>query len=152
MTRAIKSYFFEKRGVAAVEFALVVPILFTLMVGALDFGSFMNMQMRLENLSRSVAEYLLQGGEEDNAWEDVIVSSGYFKNTEDLDSKMTLNIQQVCVCNDGIDMDCDNDCGTGEYKRHFFEVDIEMNYSPIIPTFGIADNLVTRGSTRLQSE
>ncbi|MGZ9096955.1 MAG: TadE/TadG family type IV pilus assembly protein [Micavibrio sp.] len=152
MIRAIKSYLFENRGIAAVEFALVVPILFTLMVGALDFGSFMNMQMRLENLSRSVAEYLLQGGEEDNAWEDVIVSSGHFGNTEDLESRMTLTIAQVCVCDDGEDMSCDNDCGTGEYKRHFFEVDIEMNYSPILPTLGIADNLVTRGSTRLQSE
>lgn len=152
MTKAIKSYLSENCGVAAVEFALVVPVLFTLMVGALDFGSFMNTQMRLENLSRSVAEYLLQGGEEDNAWEDVIVASGHFNNTEDLDSRLTLNIQEVCVCDDGADMVCDNDCGTGEYKRHFFEVDIQMNYSPIIPTFGIADNLVTRGNTRLQSE
>jgi len=147
-----KSYLIETSGAAAVEFALIVPILFTLMVGALDFGTFMNMKMRLENLSRSVAEYLLQGGEEDNAWQDVIVSSGYFSDTEDLETAMTLDIQQVCSCDDGTEMDCDNDCGTGEYKRHFFEVGIEMNYSPILPTMGIADNLVIRGNTRLQSE
>lgn len=152
MTRMINAFLFGKRGAAAVEFALIVPVLFTLMVGALDFGGFMNMQMRLENLSRSVAEYLLQGGEEDNAWQDVIVSSGYFNDAEDLDSALTLDIQQVCACDDGGEADCDNDCGPGEYKRHFFEVGLEMNYSPILPTFGIADDLVARGSTRLQSE
>ena len=55
-----------QRGVAAVEFALIAPILLILLIGVFDFGMFINTQMRLENLSRSIAEYIIQGGEEDH--------------------------------------------------------------------------------------
>ena len=138
-------------GVAAVEFALIAPILLILLIGVFDFGMFINTQMRLENLSRSIAEYIIQGGEEDNVWDDVIVASGYFDD-DGLETSLIVNTGEACECDDAGEIACDDACGTGEYKRHFIEVGLEMNYSPMIPYPGLTDNLVAYGSTRLQTQ
>lgn len=142
----------QDTGVAAVEFALIAPILMILIIAMVDFGMFINSQMRVENLSRSVAEYIIQGGDEENAWGDVVLASGYFSGDDNLEDTLSLEAEKVCECNDADEIDCDESCGTGEYKRHFIEVSMEMNYTPMIPYPGITTDLVATGHTRLQIE
>jgi len=142
----------DVRGVAAVEFAFIAPILMFLIIAIFEYGMFMNMQMRLENLSRSIAQYIIQGGSIDNIWEDVVVEGNYFPDIDDLESEMGFSAEEVCECEDAVEVSCDNECDNGEYKRYFIEVDLEMNYTPMIPYPGLPDSMTMRGNTRLQTQ
>jgi len=46
-----------ERGAAAVEFALVVPLLLTLVLGVTNFGRFFNLQLDLSNAAQEAARY-----------------------------------------------------------------------------------------------
>lgn len=148
----LRQYLKCDRGVSAIEFGMIAPILFFLLMGSIEFGLFMNQQMKMENLSRSVTEYMRLGGDADNAWDDVIIASGLFANTSDLASVLTMNAQNICECDGADPVDCGTACPAGEYRRHFVDVRLEMNYTPIVNYFGFADDLVITGHTRLQTE
>ncbi|MFF0989900.1 TadE/TadG family type IV pilus assembly protein [Kocuria nitroreducens] len=45
----------SERGAAAVEFALVVPILLTLLLGVIEFGHFFNVQISATHAAREAA-------------------------------------------------------------------------------------------------
>ena len=54
----LKSYLKDKTGIAAVEFALLFPPLVLMMVGAIDFGVYMNHKMKVENAARAAVDGL----------------------------------------------------------------------------------------------
>lgn len=55
------------RGAAAVEFALVLPLLLLLVFGIIDFGRMLNAQERLTAAARAGAQAVLVGGDADQA-------------------------------------------------------------------------------------
>ena len=140
-------------GVAATEFALIAPILIFLMLAMFEFGMYMNNQMKVENLSRSVVEYVINGGDVDDAWADVVIGSNQFSDPDTLGDRLTLTTTEICMCNDDVEFDCDTGCGGGDYRRKFIDVKMQMNYTPMIPYPGTsADNLVMFGNARMQIE
>ena len=54
-----------RRGVAAVEFALVAPLFFTLILGIIEFGRMMMVQEILVNAAREGARAAILPGETD---------------------------------------------------------------------------------------
>ncbi|MBT2500744.1 pilus assembly protein [Agromyces sp. ISL-38] len=48
----------DDRGAAAVEFALVLPLLLVLVLGILEFGRVFNIQIALSNAAREGARYM----------------------------------------------------------------------------------------------
>lgn len=52
----------SKRGQALVEFAAVVPILFLLIVLAMNFGGLIDAWITVENATRAAADYAILGG------------------------------------------------------------------------------------------
>jgi Flp pilus assembly protein TadG len=57
----------SERGVAAVEFALILPLLLVLLLGIIDFGLYYYSDLQLTQSARDAARYLSLG-EEDDAW------------------------------------------------------------------------------------
>ena len=144
-------YFFSlfaksEAGVAAVEFALIAPILILLMVGLTDMGLYIKSRMQLEQISRASVDYVMQGGDENNIGTDVL---NYY-DAEHATS-YSINTERFCTCADGETQDCSAlNCGAGDYSRQYFQVTLNRTVSTLFPYPGIPDELQLQGSARMR--
>jgi Flp pilus assembly protein TadG len=65
----------SERGAAAVEFALVVPVLLALLLGIIEFGRAYNLQISLTHAARESARYMAIHEEWDEAMEQGILAA-----------------------------------------------------------------------------
>lgn len=144
---SLSCYRKEAHGVAAVEFAMVVPFLVLVLLGILDFGSYINAKMRMENTSRAVAQYIVQGGDIESIETDIIASS----NMSETERQSTqFSTEYACECRQGESTFCGDSCGQDDYLRVFVEVKMGMNYSPTLPWPGLPNNIRLTSAVRLQ--
>lgn len=142
----------DQRGVAATEFALIVPVLFLLMVGAIDFGTFVNNSMRLENTARAATQYVLQGGDPEDIYDDVVSQADLVVGNSDM-SGVTVTSDTVCTCQDGEEVECTgSSCGIVDYTRRFIVVSINKEYETFMSYPGLPDSLNITKTIRLQVE
>lgn len=153
MKKLFQKFRKDEKGVAAVEYALLVPILSVLLVGIMDYGMFIHERMQLDNLARECVQYVLQGGNPDDITADVIAHSDIYANVDQNQLSVTYTPPQLqCECSDGSSVSCSNNatCPTGDYKRGFMSVSVTATYQPIISWPGIAANKTMTGSARIQ--
>jgi Flp pilus assembly protein TadG len=67
MKGAVMILWRSERGAAAVEFALVVPILLAILLGTIEFGRAYNVQISLTHAARETARYMAIHGNWDDA-------------------------------------------------------------------------------------
>ena len=140
----MRDYFKDEAGVAATEFALVAPILILMMVGLLDFGTYVNQQMKLENVSMAAAQYILLGGDEDALQDEILTPANLDLTMDDI------TVSHIYECEDGAEASEGDDCGEGDYLREYVEVTLSKNYDAFISYAGLLDNMTLRGRVRLQ--
>tara|TARA_B100000686_G_scaffold349037_1_gene441493 strand:+ start:2219 stop:2650 length:432 start_codon:yes stop_codon:yes gene_type:complete len=135
----------QEDGVAATEFALVVPMLALLLVGIYDFGIYINQQMKLENAARASAEYLMRGGDAND------ISTAIVNNIVADNNGITFTSNEVCECAGGTTVSCGSNgsCDDG-YKRRYRSVLLTQTYEPFFDFPGIPDNLELTGHARVQ--
>ncbi len=141
-------------GVAAVEFALLAPSLVFLLIGVFDYGMYMNETMKLENTARTAAEYLYEGGDEDNLVTDVYLPSS-LNLTADTVGTLTTNVEYICECVDGDVSDCDLGCtedGDDTYMRRYLEITLSKSHETLLPYPGFPGTKTLAGFVRLQME
>lgn len=135
----------QEDGVAATEFALVVPMLALLLVGIYDFGIYINQQMKLENAARASAEYLMRGGDSDD------LSTVVINNIVEDSNGITITSDDVCECSGGGTVSCGSDESCDDsYKRRYRSVLLTQNYEPFFDFPGIPDSLELTGHARVQ--
>lgn len=145
----------DSRGVAAVEFALIAPMLLIILAGLVDYGMYAHQQMQVQELSRRAAEYVVQGGQESNVQADIINTSDFY-NTPDANrtSLPQFSGTIACECANGIastDPTCKTPCPTdGDYLRSYYEAKVTATYTPIIPWTGLSSTITLTGYSRLQ--
>ncbi len=153
MKLSLAKFLKDKSGVAATEFALIVPFLLFLLVAMVDYGFYINTAMKLENTARAAAEYILNGGDEDDIEDDIIMPSN-LQLTEE--SRETLNVttEFVCECIGGEAVDCDTgSCDAeGDYMRRYAIVTLDMEYQTLFPYPGVRDSITLRGHARIQDQ
>ena len=138
-------------GVAAVEFALLVPIIMTLLVGIVDFGMFIHAHMRLEDLSRAAVQYVVLGGNPDDMPGAVIESSQLYDNSVAAGQPLVYTATHACECRDGVETSCDEPaCDSDDYIRSFYKVEVEGSYTPILPYPGMQSPFALTGESRMQ--
>lgn len=137
-------YLKNQNGTAAVEFALLAPVLILIIIGIYDYGMYMNHAIKVESTSRAAAEYVVLGGDEDTVDENVLDQSG-------LDGAATLIITHSYECADGAAAAADTDCGEGDYLRHFVHVALSMPYEPVFLFPGLSHLTTLRGEVRVQA-
>ena len=59
--RRNRFHFRQERGAAAVEFALVLPLLLIILLGIIDFGLYLYNDLQLTHVARDAARYLSVG-------------------------------------------------------------------------------------------
>lgn len=140
-----------EEGIAAVEFALLVPIVATLLVGIIDFGMYIHTFMRLEDLSRSAVQYVVLGGNPEDMPGVIIESSEVYNNAVDAGNPLTYTATQICECGSGVEVSCDEPtCDSGDYVRGFYNVEVEGSYNTILPYPGLPDAMTLTGVSRMQ--
>lgn len=148
----LKSYLEDKTGIAAVEFALLFPPLVLMMVGAIDFGVYMNHKMKVENAARAAVEYVVQGGHINNITSDVITAENLNLSDDELEF-LDIDAAYVCECEDGIYKSCSSETpqctSDGDYLRRFIEVTVSYQYEPIAPYPGLPESMNIAGHVRV---
>jgi len=143
-------------GVAAVEFALIAPMLILLLIGMIDYGVYMNSTMKIENVARAAAEYLYEGGSTANLATDVFLPSNLGLTEATIDESLSYSAVYSCECVDGDAVDCDGDCGDEEdddsYMRRYLEVRLNMDHEPLLYYPGLGRTVTLGGFVRLQVE
>jgi len=143
-----RSSFFQcDKGVAAVEFAMIVPVLSLLLIGIVDYGMFINKKMQLQDLSRTVTQYVVQGGSDDDVMENIIETSNFYTNAQAVGQTITVTTEQICECVDGNSVSCSSTCSSGDYLRNYYTAMLESTYEPILPGF---DRITLQGYSRIQ--
>src|SRR5690606_11890338 len=114
MIRKLLHFLFREDGVAAVEFALIAPVLVAALVGMVDYGLYINAAMKLENEARAAAEYVYRGGDVGMLEEDVFLAT----MSQETYDQTTVDADFACQCSNGDDVLCDDEgiCDGG-YKR-----------------------------------
>lgn len=110
------------RGNVSVEFALVLPFLLLLVMGAFDFGRGFTEKLRLNSAARAGAQYAL---EKYNKVEDTAgVIQSARNDAEDVNNALTVTPRYYCACLTGGEIACGTSCSGGEVPMRYIEVDV----------------------------
>lgn len=137
-------------GVAAVEFALLAPMLLFILVGMIDYGLFINTKMQLQGLSDRAAQYVALGGAQADVDANIIQQSPLYTDAASNQTSINFTGEVVCECAGGAAVSCAGTCASGDYVRNFYIVTITAVYEPLLPWPGIDDSITLQGYSRLQ--
>jgi hypothetical protein len=111
-------------GNISVEFALVLPFLILLILGATDFGRGFVEKLRLNNAARAGAQYALANHNKETAALYAGVEQSAQDDAEDLDQILDVDPNIYCKCLDGTELACGQPCSGGEVPMRYIEVDV----------------------------
>jgi Flp pilus assembly protein TadG len=142
-----------ERGVAATEFALLVPVFVVITLGIVDYGRFINERMKLQELSRTAVQYVVQGGSDSDVVANIIQTSDFYERAVADGQTINVETSQECECADGASISCNTSStcsASGDYKRYFYTATLESTYDTIFVYPGIPDSVSLTGYTRMQ--
>lgn len=145
-----RSAIHDDSGVAAVEFALMVPILILLVVIVYDVGIVVNDSMSVENAAVTTAQYVMKGGDP----ADIATEVTPELDLTDPDSYV-VTAEYECECDEAAVVDCDTGSCSGVgsgYMRKFIRVETSMDHVYIFPYPGLDASIELQGGSRLQVE
>ncbi|MEO8028278.1 MAG: PilZ domain-containing protein [Bryobacteraceae bacterium] len=137
----------SERGGSLVEFALLIPLLFLLIVNTINFGSFIFAWITVANASRSASHYAAMAGASINAPRPASASQIYTVVTQDMSSLLNRSSLAVRVCTNRAGTVACTTTGTGTFtnppndtrtEANLFVmgwVDVLYTYQPLIPLF-----------------
>ena len=123
----IRALFWSKRGVAAVEFALLVPILSALFIGIANYGLATFERMELESAARAGAQMALIDSSSTLVIQQVVVDS---TNANIITSDV--DVTQSCACADGTSVTCGNSCSDGSANQYYMTVTATESYTLLL--------------------
>ena len=136
-----------KAGSSLVEFALLLPMLFLLMVNVVNFGSFFFAWITMANAARTAAQYEIMAGVTVTSPRPASSTQIYNVVVSDISSLMNRSSLAVRVCTkNGATITC-NTTGTGTFTNPPADasteassyvmawVDVLYTYQPVIPLF-----------------
>lgn len=148
-TISVRNFIENTKGVAAVEFVLIAPILLLLLIGLIDFGLYINAKMKLENMARASSEYVRNGGDPDNLTADVL-SYGFAADSANDFDDITITTTNICECDDNEETDCTAGCTGDGYMREFVIINLDITYNTLFPYPGLPSSIDLNGNARMQ--
>jgi Flp pilus assembly protein TadG len=123
----------DRRGVTAVEFAIIAPILIGMFVSVIDLGLGLYTQVQLANAAQAGAAYAMQKGYNASAMATVAQSSTRLTN-------LTVATSQFCGCPSATGVtttSCTASCGDGLTAGTFAQVTATKDYSTLLSYPGL---------------
>lgn len=115
----------SNRGVAAIEFALIVPVLLILMLGLTDYGLAMFTKMELTGAVRAGAQLALSDKDDIPKIVQAVVDA-----TNNA-AGITVTAVETCKCDDETTVTCGDTCGDLSDNRYFMTVTATQDFSYI---------------------
>ena len=142
-TGAVVAIWRERRGIAAVEFALVAPILLALMVGIIDLGFAFSAQIKVQLAAQAGARYAQLHG-----FDTAKISTAVTSATA-LSVSASPAPTQSCGCVSGNSVSlsgtppCTTTCSNGLTAGTYVQVSAQSTYQPILPYVSVLSNPTT---------
>lgn len=127
-----------RTGAAAVEFALIVPVLAALLLGVFDMGRMTYDRTDLHAAVRSGAQYYMAGGE-DAADAVAIVNQSWTNRPEN----SQIDVVRCCKCA-GIDAPCGQLCPDGSVPDIFHEIEATAFFTGVFGEYQVSVEEVVR--------
>lgn len=113
LIKSIYKFARDQRGVSAVEFALVVPVLLICLVGVVDMGNVVFKRADMESALRSGVQYFMNGGD-DLAKAEEVVNESWTTKPEGV----TIVAERFCLCGTVVHA-CNALCDDDTYPMSF---------------------------------
>lgn len=123
--RRLKAFGPSQSGIAAVEFALIAPIMMVLLLGLLDYGIAAYHSMELESAARSGAQYAMLDSSDTTLIVTTVTNSTLLDTT-----KLTVSVTEFCECSDGSSVVCGSTC-TVDSVRKYMQIDTNYAHTPL---------------------
>lgn len=139
----------DRRGNAAIEFALLAAPLILMMVGTVDYGFGIYRQMEVQNAAQAGAEYALKYGFNTTGITSAVTSATAYSI-----SASPAPVQS-CGCPSGTTISpaaCGSSCASGATAGVYVTVAAQATYTTIIPYPGIPNSytLAAASTVRIQ--
>lgn len=116
-------------GAAALELALVTPLLAALTIGLTDTGMAISQRMQLINAAQQGVQYGQLRNPVDGDVSTIIAAVG---PGEDGNAR-AVNVTLYCECVSGTQVACSTTCPGGGELRRYLDVTVNENYNTIFP-------------------
>jgi Flp pilus assembly protein TadG len=134
----------SRRGAAAVEFALMIPIISALMLGLVNYGLATFDKMELTSAARAGAQLALL---------DTTTSSSDIKQAVVDSTNLSLTTSDVttseaCECADGSSVTCGATCGDGSTNRYYYTVSASYDHALLL----LGTSITLNGSATVRTK
>ena len=134
----------SRSGGAAVELAVVFPILLLLIIGVVDYGRAFYTSVTVSNAARAGAEY---GAQSSGALVDTITMKSFAQGDGQDAGTLTLTPVRYCECG-GVAHSCNSACAGGEAPDVFFELTASKSVTMLLPYPGLPSTIsISRKAT-----
>jgi Flp pilus assembly protein TadG len=127
----------DQRGVTAIEFAVIAPVMIGMFVSISDFGLGLYTQVQLANAAQSGAAYAMQKGYNSDTMKTVAQASTRLTG-------VTVATSQFCGCPSATGVtvtSCTASCGDGLTAGTFAQVIASKTYSTLLSYPGIPSTI-----------
>ena len=131
------------RGNAAIEFALVLPVFVTMIIGTVDYGIAMTQQMDVQHAAQAGAEYAALHGYDASQVSNVVTQATSLSSITASPAP-----SQGCGCPSGNAItatDCSATCPGGASPGTYVTVSAEATYNTLLPYPGIPNSFTMSG-------
>ncbi|HTO41340.1 MAG TPA: TadE family protein [Rhizomicrobium sp.] len=120
----------ESRGLAAIEFALIAPVLAVITISISDLSQAAVGAMNMEAAVRSGIQYAMNGGTDMS-----IAKSASIQSWASRPSGSTLDASEMCICDSGTAV-CGQACTDGSTQKTFVTVTATATLGGSVIKFG----------------
>jgi len=114
-------------GAAAVEFALILPIIAAFFLGITNYGLATFDKMELTSAARAGAQLALLDSSNSAAIKQAVVDSTNLSLTTG-----NVTTSEVCECADGSSITCGSTCGDGSSNRYYYTVNATYDHALLL--------------------
>ena len=138
----------SERGMAIVEFAILLPVMTMLLIGLVEIGRFAYYSIMVANAARAGAQYgaqNLQTAADWNGMEQAALNDGSNVGLSFPDAP-----SYACQCADGSPSTCDaTDCSSS-HRLTYVEVDTQGTYNSLFNYPGLPSTITVNGQATMQ--
>ena len=127
---------------AAVEMALIAPVLLYLVFGTVDYALYVMDNMRVAKGVASAVQFAMYNNQNDDGVRQVAYTASKFTS-----SQASVAIQHFCECPTSGSIACDASCPNDNHMKIFVSVAMQYTYTPTIPYPFVKSAVISRSAS-----
>ena len=137
----------DEAGSAAVEFALLAPVLVMIVMGMIDYGSVMNQTMQVAAAAHAGAEYAIRNGWNANGIQTAVTGA----TTLTVSASPAPQLVTACISNGAVVTTAAPTCASGAKPGHYVVVSAQATVTPLVawPSFVMPAAVSSQATIRI---